>query len=422
MKSLLFLAHRIPYPPNKGDKVRSFNELKYLARRFRTYVGAFVDDEADFAHESELRAMCEDCHLVRLNPTHARVKSLTGLLTGEPLTLPYYRSRSMRQWVDNLLRTKSIDSILVFSAAMAQYVMRAKDICRVADLVDVDSDKWRQYAGTKPWPYSSVYKRESRTLLRYEREVAGEFDSTVLVSQPEAELFRRLAPDIAGKVFGINNGVDCDYFSPKGPYPVPYAAGEQVLVFTGAMDYWPNVEAATWFAHEVFPKIRAQCATARFYIVGARPTPEVQKLTELPEVTVTGSVPDIRPYIAHATLAVAPLRLARGIQNKVLEAMAMAKTVIASPQAAEGIQAAPGSEWLIAGDAQSFVQHAVQFLTGDNRASVGAAARARVLAGYSWESNLRQFEQLLAGVTRRVGTSHRDAGQVIGAASMDLRK
>jgi sugar transferase (PEP-CTERM/EpsH1 system associated) len=390
VQSLLFLAHRIPYPPTKGDKVRSYNMLKYLASRYKVYVGAFVDDPADFEHADALRAMCEACHLVKLSPVLAKMKSLTGLVAGEALTLPYYRNASMRQWVDNLLRTTPVERVLVFSASMAQYVMQAQNLCRVADLVDVDSDKWRQYAATQRWPYSAIYRRESAALLRYERQIASKFDSTVFVSLPEAQLFRQLAPESASRVGHVNK-----YFSPDRVYTSPYSEGERVLVFTGAMDYWPNVDAVVTFAHEAFPKILSQDTGARFYIVGTRPVAEVQRLAKLPGITVTGAVPDIRPYIAHARLAVAPLRLARGIQNKVLEAMAMAKPVIASPQAAEGIEAQIGRELIVAEGAE-LVRQVLQLLQQNGGTEIGVAGRARVLASYSWESSLSRFEQLLS--------------------------
>jgi sugar transferase (PEP-CTERM/EpsH1 system associated) len=279
--------------------------------------------------------------------------------------------------------------------------MSVTDIPRVADLVDVDSDKWRQYADTQSWPYSAIYRRESRALLRFERQIAQRFDATVFVSAAEAGLFRRLAPESADRVWHVNNGVDADYFSPERTYVNPYGDDGQVLVFTGAMDYWPNVDAVVSFANAVFPAIRRKVPAARFYIVGARPAPEVKMLAELPGVSVTGAVTDMRPYLAHASLAVAPLRMARGVQNKVLEAMAMAKPVLASPQAAEGIEAHIGSELLVAGDEAEFVQQASSVLERGNTAATGAAARARVLGYYAWESSLGRFEQLL---TRGSGT------------------
>jgi sugar transferase (PEP-CTERM/EpsH1 system associated) len=396
VQHLLFLAHRIPYPPTKGDKVRSYHLLNYLASRYRVHLGAFVDDKADLAHVNAVGKLCEECHLVALNPVLAKVKSLLGLVSGEPLTLRFYRSASMRQWVNRVLREAPIQRVLVFSSAMAQYVISASDLRRVADLVDVDSDKWRQYAATQLWPNSAIYRRESRALLRYEREIARAFDATVFVSAAEADLFRTLAPEAVRKVSHANNGVDSDYFSPERTYANPYAAEERVMVFTGAMDYRPNVDAVVWFARAMFPHIFRALPEARFYIVGARPVPEAINLSGLPGVRVTGTVPDVRPYLAHAKLAVAPLRIARGVQNKVLEAMAMAKPVLASPQAVAGIETRPGIGLVIATGEAEFIRHGLRLLQErDNAVAMGAAGRAHVLTSYIWDEGLSHFDQLL---------------------------
>lgn len=422
MQHLLFLAHRIPYPPTKGDKVRSFNVLKYLAARYRVHLGAFIDDEADFEHTHALRELCEDCHFVRLRPALARLRSLAGLIAREPLTLSYYRSMSMRRWVTGVMQAAPIQGVLVFSAAMAQYAMPTTDIPHVADLVDVDSDKWRQFAATQPWPYSIIYQRESRALLRYERQIARRFDATAFVSAAEAELFRQLAPESAHKVWHVNNGVDSGYFSPERTYPNPYSANERVLVFTGAMDYWPNVDAVVSFARSVFPEIRRQLPDTKFYIVGARPAADVTRLAALPGVTVTGAVPDIRPYLAHARLAVAPLRMARGVQNKVLEAMAMAKPVLASPQAAEGIEAHVGQELLVALDDADFVRQTVELLTHASAEAIGLAARARMLASYTWQTSLSRFEHLLTrGAVHAVGDYHTAPTKVLRVVGASRR-
>jgi sugar transferase (PEP-CTERM/EpsH1 system associated) len=403
---LLFLAHRIPYPPNKGDKVRSYNLLKHLAARYKVYLGAFVDDIADFQYASVLNEMCEECCFVGLKPGPAKLRSLTGFVTGEALTLRYYRSGRMQQWVDGVLQNASVNKILVFSSAMAQYVSEVKNARRVADLVDVDSDKWRQYSITQTWPYSAIYRRESRRLFEFERAIAVSFDATVFVSPAEAALFKQLAPETAHKVWHANNGVDSEYFSPHVKHENPYRADERVLVFTGAMDYWPNVDAVVRFANFVFPSILARHPDARFYIVGVRPTSDVVRLGELPGVRVSGSVPDIRPYLAHAHLAVAPLRIARGVQNKVLEAMAMGKTVIASPEAAEGIDAEIGKELIVAADDGHFISIIVRLMGSEVAQDLGVAARARVTCAYSWSGNLRHFDRLLKADS---GSEPRDA-------------
>jgi sugar transferase (PEP-CTERM/EpsH1 system associated) len=241
-----------------------------------------------------------------------------------------------------------------------------------------------------------IYRREARTLLSYERHVAAMMDASVFVSNSEAELFKQLAPEAAARVWDIHNGVDVDYFDPTQEYPVPYAASEMAIVFTGAMDYWANVDAVTWFAREVFPAVRQRHATAHFYIVGARPSNAVQQLSQAPGITVTGTVKDIRPYLAHARVAVAPLRIARGVQNKVLEAMAMARPVVVTPQALDGIRCQADREVVVAEGAAAFTDRVCAILRGTAQ-SVADEARRRVVSDYSWESNLKRFEALLEG-------------------------
>ena len=222
-----------------------------------------------------------------------------------------------------------------------------------------------------------------------------EFDASLFVSREEAQLFKQSAPESAHKTGYFSNGVDTGYFSPEREYPNPYPQGEQALVFTGAMDYWPNVDAVRWFAEEIFPAIHAALPQTRFYIVGSRPTAGVRELARLPGITVTGTVADVRPYLAHARIAVAPLRMARGLQNKVLEAMAMAKTVLASPQAAEGIQATQGNELHVAANAEEFGRKILTLLAEKTYDQMGKAARARILADYDWDSCLAQVDALL---------------------------
>ena len=394
MENLLLLIHRIPYPPNKGDKIRSYHLLKHLAQHYRVHLGTFVDDADDWQHVPHVQAMCASSHFAPLNPKLARVRSLGALLANRSLSLDYYKSGQLQAWVDGAMKAQQIDRVLIFSSAMAQYAEAYPNARRVVDFCDVDSDKWRQYAEKKSWPMNWLYRHEARQLLAYERRVARECDASLFVSAPEADLFKQLAPESAAKIGFFNNGVDTDYFSPERSYASPYQAGERAVVFTGAMDYWPNIDAVQWFAAEVFPQLRARFADARFYIVGARPSAAVQALAQLPGVVVTGTVPDVRPYIAHAQVAVAPLRIARGIQNKVLEAMAMATPVVVSPQALEGIEAIPGTDLLLAADAAGFVATVSDLLTKADPA-IGIVARAKVEKLYSWPSNLARIEARL---------------------------
>lgn len=396
MDPLLFLVHRIPYPPNKGDKIRSYHLLKYLSERYEVYLATFVDDEDDWQYRENVEGLCAACHFSPIDPRRARVRSLKGLLSGRPLTLGYYRDEALQRWVDGLLGDGRIQRVLVFSSAMAQYVDggRSESLRTVVDFVDIDSDKWAQYSETKPWPASWLYRREAKALFRYEREVALQSDVSLFVSEAESELFKQRVPEASGCITYINNGVDTDYFSSQRGYADPYQAGEAAVVFTGAMDYWPNVDAVTWFAREVFPEVRKQRPDAWFYIVGARPTPDVLGLAELPHVKVTGTVKDVRPYLSHARVAVAPLRVARGIQNKVLEAMSMAKPVVATGMALEGIASCDG---VYESDNSQEFSASVVGLLNDNKAAVRAGSMNSdcVLKHYLWDSTLGRLTGLI---------------------------
>ncbi|OWW22229.1 TIGR03087 family PEP-CTERM/XrtA system glycosyltransferase [Noviherbaspirillum denitrificans] len=398
MEHLLYLVHRIPYPPNKGDKIRSYHLLRHLAERYHVHLGTFVDDADDWQHTDTVKKLCASTHFAALDPLKSRVRSLGALLTNGVLSVDYYRNAGLQEWVRQAMREHGISRVLVFSSPMAQYVMDYAQARRVIDFVDIDSDKWRQYAEKKPWPMSWLYGHEARQLLAYERHVAQRFDASLFVSQPEAEMFRQLAPESHARIGYFSNGVDTDYFAPSAALVNPYTDGKPAIAFTGAMDYWPNVDAVQWFADEVFPSVLKARPGAQFYIVGARPTAQVQALASRPGIHVTGTVPDVRPYIAYASVAVAPLRIARGIQNKVLEAMAMARPVVVSPQALEGIKAEPGRDIVLAQDAGQTVA-AVNTLLSTPDTTIGAAARKKVIDLYGWTSNLSRVDSLLEAGT-----------------------
>lgn len=406
MRDLLFLCQRIPYPPNKGEKIRAFRILDHLARDYRIHLGCFIDDPADWAHRESLAPFCATAHFARLDPTFAKLRCLTGLVDGRPLSLPYFHDAGLAAWTRDVLDKVGPDVAFVYSSAMAQYLL-AGDAVRpprprrvVMDFVDVDSDKWRQYAPTQKWPFSAIYGREAETLLRFDRTVAVAADAGLFVSDPESALFRDLAPESAAKIHTVSNGIDADFFDPAldvGEVAMPAPA----LVFTGTMDYWPNVDAVVWFAEDILPRIRAVHRQAGFVIVGASPAPKVAELARLDGVTVTGRVDDVRPYIAGGAVSVAPIRIARGIQNKVLEAMAMARPVVTTAQALEGIDAEPGRDLVLApegGDAAAGFADAVLSLLADpaRAAQLGQAARACVVDGYSWPAKLSVLDRLLA--------------------------
>ena len=391
--ALLYLCHRIPYPPNKGDKIRSFHLLKHLSRNHRVFLGAFIDERSDWEYTSRLDEWCEDSCFLQLKPSLAKLRSMSGFLTNQALTLPYYFDSGMARWIGSITSREKIDTVLVYSSAMAQYVLGPEFAAanRILDLVDVDSDKWRQYSKNKAWPMSWVYRREADKLFEFERKAAASLDHSFFVSSKEADLFKQLAPEIAQKVSFYNNGVDTEAFSPDLDFPSPYSDEPQVITFTGAMDYWPNGDAVIWFANEVFPAIRQKRPRAKFYIVGSNPSERVLALDSRDGVVVTGPVDDIRPYIKHAATIVAPMRIARGIQNKVLEGMAMARPVVVTSMGLEGIAARDKSEVWVVDDAPGFVERIDTILEQGDYA-LGVAARERVCNDFTWEQSLPKID------------------------------
>lgn len=395
MSNLLYLVHRLPYPPNKGDKVRSYHLLKHLAARHRVFLGTFIDDPQDEAYVDKLPEFCADMHIARISPRTARIRSLAGLLGNEALTLPYYRNAGLQAWVERTLREQKIDAAVIFSSAMAQYVQGVPDLRTLVDFVDMDSAKWTQYAANHRWPMSWLYRREGSRLLAFERAVAQRATHSFFVTENETELFFRSAPECKGRVDAMCNGVDAEFFSPAHAFPSPYPSGEIPLVFTGAMDYWPNIDAVTWFATEILPQMLQRRPDLKFYIVGRSPTPAVMALAG-ERVVVTGTVDDVRPYLQHARVVVAPLRLARGIQNKVLEAMAMGVPVVASQECSEPVDAVPERDFLTAGTVEDYQRQIECLLQSPDRAdAMGKAAREQVLARYSWDAHLSNIDRYL---------------------------
>ena len=405
MEPLLYLVHRIPFPPNKGDKIRSYHLLRHLARRYAVHLGTFVDAPGDRAHIAQLESLCAAHHVETLNPRLARLRSVSGFFTGEALTLVYYRSMTMQQWVRRVVQQRSIRKAVVFSGAMAQYV-EGLDLRVVLDFVDVDSAKWSEYAERRRWPASFVYRREGRRLLSFERRAASASSASVFVTRAEVDLFERLAPECHGRTAVVEMGVNTDYFAPRPERSSPFQPDELPIVFSGAMDYWPNIDAATWFAIEVMPRIAQAMAKARFYVVGMNPSPAVTALAARPDTVVTGTVPDIRPYVQHAAVVVAPLRVARGVQSKVLEAMAMARPVVVSSAARQGLRGEPGKEYMVATSAEEFSSAVLALISTEAASEMGRRARSRILSDYVWERNLSAFDELLDGRTPQLPASH----------------
>ncbi|MGH6977223.1 MAG: TIGR03087 family PEP-CTERM/XrtA system glycosyltransferase, partial [Stellaceae bacterium] len=352
------------------------------------------DDPRDAAHIPVLQQICASVCALPLRPWQGRVRSLAALATGEAMSARYFRDRRLMAWVDDTVAKFEPHAAFVYCSAMAPYVTGLAFERRVIDMVDLDSEKWRGYAAAGGM-LAPLYRREARRLLALERRAASEFDATLFVSEGEAELLERHAPEAASRVHIMSNGIDLDRFDPDRAYPNPFPRGRRAVVFTGAMDYWPNVDAAYWFGTEVVPRLRRRWSNTDFWIVGANPARAIRRLCGDANIRVTGRVADVRPYLAHADLAVAPLRLVRGIQNKVLEAMAMAKPLVASPAALAAFGFARNDEVLAACTPAEFVDMIAIALSAKGRA-IGLRGRARIAAEYRWDSKLPLLDTLLA--------------------------
>ena len=384
MKDLLFLAHRAPFPPDRGDKIRSYHVLRHLARDWRVHLCAFAEQAGEEELPPELRAELASHHILRRTKPMP-VAAVQALTTGKPISLTAFAHPGMMRAVAAVRAGCPLAATYIFSGQMAQY---RGDEPTIMDMVDVDSVKFASLAKSAKPGMRSVLKREGRLLGRYERQVAQSVAATLFVSEAEAALFRSGGGQ--GNVVAVENGIDATHYDPAA---IDAGASDgPLIVFTGQMDYRPNIDAVTRFAEHILPLVRAACPAARFAIVGRAPTPAVRRLAS-EAVIVTGEVPDTRIWLARAAVCVAPLDLARGIQNKLLEAMAMARPIVASVAAAEGID--HGGTMAVAGDDRDFAERVIAALNGptDN-----PAARAQVLARYDWTARLAPLDRLLGAM------------------------
>ncbi len=398
LPNLLILAHRFPYPPDRGEKIRIWHVLRHLAASHRVFLGCLVDDPRDWAHRPVVDAICAETACFGIDKRWQKLRALAKFRPGRPLMLDYYDHPGLHRWVRALVAREAIDVVWIVSTAMAPYALSLPVGRKILDMVDVDSEKWREYAQGARFPARWVWAREGRTLLAYERRAARACDHTLLVTEAECRRFLELAPGCADRVGWLENGVDLERFAPGAGGGDPYLAmsgGGPVIAMVGNMDYWPNADGAAWFAEAVLPLLRVLRPGARFVIVGANPGPAVLALGGLAGVVVTGRVADVRPFIAHAAVVVAPLRIARGVQNKVLEAMAMGRPMVASPQAFEGIRAEPGRDLLVADGAAATAAMVGEVLDGQHP-GLGAAGRLLVERRYSWAARLANIDGLLA--------------------------
>jgi sugar transferase (PEP-CTERM/EpsH1 system associated) len=404
MQDILFLAHRIPYPPDRGDKIRSWNVLKHLGTLARVHLACFADDEADAAHLPALRealgGALGEAH-VEVRRTGKIAAAAEALRTGKPISLTMFDSPALHDFVRGVLGRQSVGTVFAFSSQMAQFVPQPLHQRFIMDFCDMDSAKFADYSGAGPMRW--VHSREAEKLQAFERATAARADASIFVSDAERQLFTSRISLPERDVRAISNGIDLAFYDPLADFSRSGTPETPLLVFTGQMDYRPNVEAVAGFAEEVLPILLRRHPDLRFAIVGRNPTSAVQRLSERPGIIVTGSVPDVRTWLAAADIVVAPLRIARGIQNKVLEAMAMARPVVASAGAFEGIEAVHGRDLIVADSAEEQAA-AVHFLLADPAAAVamGAAARRQMEARYHWQATLAPLTELLTQPVHKV--------------------
>jgi glycosyltransferase involved in cell wall biosynthesis len=458
---ILFLSHRIPYPPNKGDKIRSFNEIKFLSERHCIDLACLADDPDDLKYEADLQKYCSRVFVQHLNKNFSKIKGLLSFIAGQSISAGYFWHKRLQLVVSQWLSETHYDATICFSSPMAEYVFRSGffsphsfpafqppsgNTLLIIDFCDVDSDKWRQYAKRSKFPMNIIYNLEGDRLLAYEKEVNQSFDHSIFATQSEAEYFSQLYPS-AKNVHVIQNGVDTDYFCPnfvshaqsdpknessasqrqpsalclapcalsrapsssipepcalrREPTSVPRepsAVSQQhpVLLFTGAMDYHANIDAVTWFHNEVLPEIKKEFQGVQFFIVGSNPESSIRKLASHIGTTVTGFVDDIRPFYQLADISIIPLRMGRGIQNKLLEAMAMEMPVVATPKATEGLWQATQTQISIADNPSDFAEKVCNLLRDRSlRAQIGKKARVFVKKNFDWNINMTQFELII---------------------------
>jgi sugar transferase (PEP-CTERM/EpsH1 system associated) len=396
MSEILFLAHRVPFPPDRGDKIRSHHVLKRLAELGPVHVAAFGESDDDMAQDEALAAVAASHCLIRRDKPLWKA-GLEALKNHEPVSIAAWRDERLAQWVAETLASRPISAIYVFSGQMGQYVPDHFDGRVVLDLVDVDSAKFEAYAHDKRWPLSRLYAREGALLKQAEARMAARAEVTLLVSDEEAALFRTRCAS-GTNVRALSNGIDSAFFDPgkAALHPELAAAYGPHFVFTGQMDYPPNIAAAKRVAEKLLPAFREVHPEAQFHIVGRAPPPSLTKLDGKDGVRVWGAVPDVRPFLAGADIVIVPLAIARGVQNKVLEAMAMARPVLATSGAATGIGAEHDRHLIVADRDRALIAEALTLLSQRERGVVlGHSAREFVLDHKSWRAMLAELPELV---------------------------
>ncbi len=394
MSDLIFLAHRMPLPPEKGETARAWHMLRRLADNHRVHLGCFYEHASEAKHIARLNEVCASVLCLPLRPSARRLKSFAAFMQGRAVSAAFAGDARLTRWIAETLATHHPTQALVSGAAMAPYLESCRLHTRVVDMVELTSERWRQRAERSRWPLSDLHWRQERALLAREMRAASRFDHTVFASAAEMNLFARRAPRVPAHLVTLRSGIDHDYFNPTRDYPNPYPTGRKIVVFAGKLDDPPNIEGVRWFAAEVMTMLRHRFPTIDFWMVGAHPTRAVRALTRR-DIHLAAPTADTRPYLAHADAVVAPLRAMRGVENNVLEGMAMGRPVIATPAALDGLDLALGEEVLCSASAPGFAT-CVATVLGGRAHEIAQRGRQRVMADYGWVAALRLLDELLA--------------------------
>lgn len=406
---ILFLAHRLPYPPNKGDKIRSCWELRALAERHDVDLACFYDQPEDEQYIDQVARYCGHCYVEKLAPLKSRLRAGLALLRAKPFSIAYFHSAKMERAIRDALRARNYDLIFVFSSSMAHYVDRVSGVPKVLDMVDVDSEKWAQYARRAHAPLAWLWNYEADRLAGYEAKLLDDYSATLVCTDAEADLLRERCS--SPKINVVGNALDTQYFDPAATHlPEQIGRLQPYVVFSGAMDYLPNVDAVTYFCREILPLVRQKISNITFIIAGMNPSRAVRQLAAEKGVQVTGTVPDMRPYLQGAAAAVIPMRVARGIQNKVLESLAMGLPVITTSRVKASL---PGSlsPFVFAEDSSaSFAQRVAEVVATGFKPS-WEPLRQALAWEYGAPKVLQKLENILAQAVRS-GVARRQVGEV----------
>jgi sugar transferase (PEP-CTERM/EpsH1 system associated) len=387
---ILFVCHRFPYPPVRGGKIRPFNMIRWLGARHQVTVASLARSPKELEEGGGITSYCHRYEGGLISPLRAWLQAMACLLSSKPSSLGYFYSPGLHRAVQEMLKSRQFDLIWVHCSSAAQYVQDYTGCYRIMDFGDMDSEKWYQYARNRSFPLSLVYLLEGYKLRRYEKRLGLAFNECTVIAPRERKTLDSYG--LGTPVTVIPNGVDLDFFRNDQSDYDPNS-----LVFLGRMDYYPNIDGVRYFCHEILPLIQKEVPEVSFTIVGSNPVPRVQELAKLPSVEVTGEVPDVRPYVHRAAVSVVPLRVASGIQNKVLESMAMRVPVVASSLASEGIDAVAGEHLLVDDSPQGFAFKVLSVMQNKGlRQRLADGGRRRIEERHSWQACLQILDRVLA--------------------------